>query len=62
MARFAGTRFSVLLVITIGFGAARPLWAAPEKPQQVRLTWMSVSNWLFEVGTTRILMDGDITI
>jgi L-ascorbate metabolism protein UlaG (beta-lactamase superfamily) len=51
----------MVMTVTISLGAARPLWAASEKPQHVRLTWMSVTNWLFEVGTTRILMDGYIT-
>ena len=51
----------MLMPVTVSFDAARPLWAAAEKPEQVRLTWMSVTNWLFEVGTTRILLDGYIT-
>jgi L-ascorbate metabolism protein UlaG (beta-lactamase superfamily) len=51
----------ILLNIAVYLGAARPLWAATEQPQHVLLTWMSVTNWLFEVGETRILMDGYIT-
>ncbi len=31
------------------------------KPSTVFLTWMSVTNWLFEVGNTRIVTDGYIT-
>lgn len=30
-------------------------------PEHVRLTWMSVSNWLIEVGQTRIVVDGYIS-
>lgn len=34
--------------------------AAPGRgsPRGVRLTWMSIANWLMEVGGTRILIDG----
>lgn len=46
---------------TVSLGAPRSLWAEAEQPQQVLLTWMSVTNWLFEIGNTRILMDGYIT-
>jgi hypothetical protein len=35
--------------------------AQTEKPDGVLLTWMSVTNWLFEVGNTRIVTDGYIT-
>jgi len=31
------------------------------KPEQVFLTWMSVTNWLFEAGDVRIVMDGYIS-
>ncbi len=51
----------VLVCGYLSFGATSELWAASEKPQQVLLTWMSVTNWLCEVGTTRILTDGYIT-
>lgn len=51
----------ILLPIAASLGAARSVWAATEPPQRVFLTWMSVTNWLFEVGETRILMDGYIT-
>lgn len=46
---------------TVSLGAPRSLWAGAAQPQQVLLTWMSVTNWLFEIGNTRILMDGYIT-
>ncbi|MBI3248010.1 MAG: MBL fold metallo-hydrolase [Deltaproteobacteria bacterium] len=51
----------VLICGTVSLGAPRSLWAEAEQPQQVLLTWMSVTNWLFEIGNTRILMDGYIT-
>ncbi|MGE0822921.1 MAG: MBL fold metallo-hydrolase [Candidatus Binatia bacterium] len=35
--------------------------ADTEKPTSVFLTWVSVTNWLFEVGDTRIMTDGYIT-
>ncbi len=38
---------------------AAPVRAAA--PEHVRLTWMSVSNWLIEVGQTRIVLDGYIS-
>lgn len=61
--RFPWTKFFALMLMNalVSLGSAGPLQAASEKPQQVRLTWMSVTNWLFEVGATRILMDGYIT-
>jgi len=30
-------------------------------PDSVNLTWMSIANWYFELGDTRIVMDGYIT-
>jgi hypothetical protein len=30
-------------------------------PESILLTWMSVTNWLFEVGDTRIVTDGYLT-
>jgi hypothetical protein len=50
-----------LLPTVLFVSMACPLWAASEKPDRVDLTWLSVTNWLFEVGSTRILMDGYIT-
>lgn len=38
-----------------------PSHAQTEKPGSVFLTWMSVTNWLFEVENTRIITDGYIT-
>ncbi len=59
----ARTRYLVfiLLVGMLHVAAVRPLWAATEKPDHVDLTWLSVTNWLFEVGNTRVLTDGYIT-
>jgi L-ascorbate metabolism protein UlaG (beta-lactamase superfamily) len=56
-------RLVIFLLIcgTISFADATKLWAAAEKPQQAFLTWMSVTNWLCEVGNTRIVTDGYIT-
>ena len=54
--------FTLLLVCgSINFADTTWLWAAAEKPQHVLLTWMSVTNWLCEVGNIRILTDGYIT-
>ncbi len=43
------------------FGMVFPSHAESGKPEKVFLTWMSVTNWLFEAGDTCILMDGYIT-
>ena len=43
------------------FGSIAPTPAQAEAPEQVSLTWMSIANWLIEVGETRIVMDGYIT-
>src|SRR5215208_5790352 len=54
--------FGLLLVCgSISFVDTTWLWAASKKPQHVLLTWMSVTNWLCEVGDTRIVTDGYIT-
>ncbi len=51
----------IVMTVAVSLSAVCPLWAASQKPPHVRLTWMSITNWLFEVGTTRVLMDGYIT-
>jgi L-ascorbate metabolism protein UlaG (beta-lactamase superfamily) len=55
----------ILAVISLcGFlslGISAPLQAELPQPEQVFLTWMSVTNWLFEVGNIRIVMDGYIS-
>jgi len=38
--------------------AAAPASAAPPS---VEMTWMSIANWYFRIGDTRIVMDGCIT-
>ena len=50
-----------LVCIVLPLGPFSSIYAQTEKPKNVLLTWMSVTNWLFEVGNTRILTDGYIT-
>lgn len=57
----ARTFMLVVLRNTLNLGVAVSLQAESPKPVQVFLTWMSVTNWLFEVGNTRIVMDGYIS-
>jgi hypothetical protein len=45
----------------LSLGISAPLHAEAPKPAEVFLTWMSVTNWLFEVGNSRIVMDGYIS-
>jgi hypothetical protein len=63
LAHFSRKRLFVLLLmsVTIRLVFARASGAETEKPQQVLLTWMSITNWLFEVGHTRIITDGYIS-
>jgi L-ascorbate metabolism protein UlaG (beta-lactamase superfamily) len=45
-------------------GASRSTLSAESRatlPDAVRLTWLSVTNWLVEAGDTRILLDGYVT-
>lgn len=54
----------LLLVLALGIlplTATAPSHARTEKPDSVFLTWMSITNWLFEVGNTRIVTDGYIS-
>jgi hypothetical protein len=44
------------LLIAFAFAAPSPA-AAQRPPDGVRLTWLSVTNWLLEAGDTRILLD-----
>ena len=48
----------VVVLIVASFLGSVPVEAAPS---QVRLTWMGVTSWLFEVADLRIVMDGYIT-
>ena len=34
---------------------------APKGPHEIKLSWLSIANWLIEVGSTRVLIDGYIT-
>ncbi len=38
-----------------------PARASPAGPHEVELTWMSIANWYFKLGSLRIVMDGYIT-
>lgn len=58
---FTKTFLSLILGSTLSLGVVTPLRAESPKPDQVFLTWMSVTNWLFEVGDVRIVMDGYIS-
>ena len=49
----------IIAVCFLLVSATAPARAAA--PEHVRLTWMSVSNWLIEVGQTRIILDGYIS-
>src|SRR5262245_32026287 len=53
--------FYVLLATSLTLAFPTVPQAQPAKPKKVFLTWMSVTNWLFEVGDTRIVMDGYIS-
>jgi len=57
------SRILVFLLVCgmLTLGPTPPSHAQTEKPSRVFLTWMSVTNWLFEVGNTRIVTDGYIT-
>jgi hypothetical protein len=52
---------AVLLSAALSFCAIAPGQARTGAPGHIVLTWMSVTNWLFEVGDTRIVTDGYIT-
>ena len=52
-------RSSIIAACLLILPYSIPAQAAP--PEKVRLTWMSIANWLIEVGETRIVMDGYIS-
>lgn len=56
----AGTGGAAALLAggTLGRRAAH---AASRGPHVIRLSWLSIANWLIEVGSTRVLIDGYIT-
>jgi L-ascorbate metabolism protein UlaG (beta-lactamase superfamily) len=45
----------------IGAFSSPPVVGAQSTPQQAQLTWMSIANWLFEVGDTRVVVNGYIS-
>lgn len=51
----------ILIVIWVSVGAHTQTQASKTDPAFVDLTWFSNTNWFFETGNTRILMDGFIT-
>jgi L-ascorbate metabolism protein UlaG (beta-lactamase superfamily) len=55
----AGTGGAAALMATGMFGARA--YGAPRGPHQIKLSWLSIANWLIEVGSTRVLIDGYIT-
>ena len=48
------------LMSLIGAGSVAPVAAAQSTPAQAQFTWMSIANWLFEVGDTRVVINGYI--
>ena len=50
---------SCILVGLLLGGFSTPAHAAP--PAKISLTWLSIANWLIEVGETRVMTDGYIT-
>jgi hypothetical protein len=55
----AGTGSAAALLATGSLGASAS--GAPRGPHQIKLSWLSIANWLIEVGGTRVLIDGYIT-
>ena len=55
--------FSLVTCAGLIAGASSPagLAAAQPAPQQAQFTWMSIANWLFEVGNTRVVVNGYIS-
>src|ERR671932_1329953 len=49
------------LMILIGAGPPATIAAAQPAPAQAQFTWMSIANWLFEVGNTRVVINGYIS-
>ena len=50
---------SCILVGLLLGGFSTPAHATP--PAKISLTWLSIANWLIEVGETRVVTDGYIT-
>ncbi len=56
--------FSLITLVGLigGTVASRATVAgAQATPQEAQLTWMSIANWLFEVGDTRVVVNGYIS-
>src|SRR5258708_1648995 len=55
--------FSLVTLASLLGGAASPavVAGAQPAPQQAQLTWMSIANWLIEVGNTRLVVNGYIS-
>ena len=52
----------VVLVCLVGSVASPAVVAGAQSgPQQAQLTWMSIANWLIEVGGTRVVVNGYIS-
>ena len=49
------------LTSLLGAGPLAPVAAAQPTPTQAQFTWMSIANWLLEVGDTRIVVNGYIS-
>jgi len=50
--------WSIAAVMVVGIAAGAPLQTGRTA---VEMTWMSISNWYFKIGNTRIMMDAYIT-
>jgi L-ascorbate metabolism protein UlaG (beta-lactamase superfamily) len=53
--------FIKVVAAALLLSAAPSRAGAPAAPHEVELTWMSIANWYFRIGSTRIVMDGYIT-
>ena len=49
----------IIALITLAFSLTSATVSAA--PPSVEMTWMSIANWYFKIGETRVLMDGYIT-
>jgi L-ascorbate metabolism protein UlaG (beta-lactamase superfamily) len=54
-------RLLPLASLVVALASPAPLVGAQPAPQQAQLTWMSIANWLFEVGETRVVVNGYIS-
>ena len=49
----------IIALATLTFSLASATVSAA--PPSVEMTWMSIANWYFKIGETRVLMDGYIS-